>query len=160
MQNKIDEKIEIGGKIRVWIGDPCYVIPKELWDNVCNQIFAGTQREVNQIINFEYLDLYTAKVHYMVLENCARRKIAFIQCGTMYGDGVYQSASGFDYGVDAGCLAIVPDYLIEPEVMEEAERLGKFFDASECIGLRTGGEGTFVFYDANGIIETIYTGDM
>jgi len=67
--------------------------------------------------------------------------------------------SGFDYGVDAGCLAIVPDYLIDPEKMEEAKRLGKFFDALDYIALLTDGNGTFTFYDASGPLEIIETGD-
>jgi len=159
MQNEINEKIELCGKTRVWIGDPCYVIPDQLWNNVCDQIFAGTEREVNQIIGFDFGDLRKAKVTDAMLDNCAGRKCAFIQCGTMYGDGVYQSMSGFGYGVDAGCLAIVPDYLIDPEKMEKAEQLGKFFDASDYIALLTDGKGMFTFYDAKGPLDIIETGD-
>jgi hypothetical protein len=44
--------------------------------------------------------------------------------------------------------------------MKKAERFGKFFDATDYIGLRIGCEETFVFYDSKGIIERIYTGDM
>lgn len=160
MQNEINEKIEHEGKIKVWIGDPCYVISDQIWDKVCEQIFAGTEREVNQIIGFDFGDLRRAGVSDAVLDNCAGRKCAFIQCGTMYGDGVYQSMSGFGYGVDAGCLAIVPDYLIDPEKMEKAERLGKFFEATDYIALLTDGNGTFTFYDATGPLEIIETGDV
>jgi hypothetical protein len=158
MQNEINEKIELGGKIRVWVGDPCYVIPDELWDEVCKQIFAGTNHEVNQVIKFEFRDLREAGVSDAMLDNCACRKLAFIQCGTMYGDGVYQSMSDYNYGVDAGCLAAVPDYLIDPSKIGEAERLGKFFDALDFIALLTDGKGIFTFYDANGPLEIIETG--
>jgi len=102
MQNIIDERIELSGKIKVWIGDPCYVIANEIWNKVCKQIFTGTEHEVNQIIKFDFGDLRRAGVSDAVLDNCAGRVCAFIQCGTMYGDGLYQSMSGFDYGVDAG----------------------------------------------------------
>jgi hypothetical protein len=159
MQNRIDEKIELGEKIRVWIGDPCYVIPDEMWKSVCDQIFAGTEREVNHVIKFEFRDLREAGVSGAMLDSCACRKLAFVQCGTDYGDGEYPSDSGFCYGVDAGCLAAVPDYLIDPKKMERAERLGKFFDAVDYIALRTDGNGEFVFYDAMGILEIIETGD-
>jgi hypothetical protein len=157
MQNKVNEKIDLGGKVRVWIGDPCYVIPGKLWDNVCEQIFAGTEREVNHIIKFEHRDIYEANVSGDMLINCIKRKLEFIQCGTSWGDGVYTGTSGFDYGVDAGCLAAVPEYLIEPKDMSEAERLGKFFEASDIVGLETDGEGNFVFYDAKGVFEIIET---
>jgi hypothetical protein len=130
-----------------------------LWDEVCSQIFAGTERETNQIIKFEFSDLRRADVSNALLDNCACRKLCFIQCGTAYGDGEYCGTSGFHYGVDAGCLAAVPDYLIDPEKMKDTERLGKFFDFFDSIALHTDGKGTFLFSDANRTIEIIDTGD-
>jgi len=157
--NKIDERIELGGKFRVWIGDPCYVIPDILWDSVCEQIYAGTNQEKNQIIKFEPNDLRKPELLQEMVNNCSCKVLEFIQCGTMYGDGVFVGVKGFGYGVDAGCLAIVPDYLIDPEKRKDAERLGQYFEAQGFIGLRTEGEGELVFYDENGSLEIINTGD-
>jgi hypothetical protein len=158
MQNKIDEKFEFSEKTRVWIGDPCYVISDQLWHEVCNQIFAGTNREVNHLIKFEFRDLRKAGVSDEMLDKCAGLKLAFIQCGTEYGDGTFDSDSGFKYGVDAGCLGAVPEYMVDPEKREQSERLGKFFEVSDFIRLCTDGEGKFMFSDAKGTFEIIDTG--
>jgi hypothetical protein len=158
MQKEINEKIELVGKERVWIGDPCYVISDKLWEEVCEQI-DGTEHEVNHIITFTFSDLTKAGVSKDMLDNCTSKKLQFIQSGTAYGDGRYLSNSGFQYGVDAGCLAVVPEYLIDPEKEEKAQRLGKFFDCVDFVSLRTDSEGEFLFSDANGIVEIIDTGD-
>lgn len=159
MQNKINEKIELSGNVKVWVGDPCYVIPDTLWGKVCEQIFAGTNYEVNQIIGFDFGDLRRAGVPDKMLDNCAGRKCVFIQSGTMYGDGFFQGMTGFCYGVDAGCLAVVPEYLIDPEKLNESERLGKFFEVQEFVALQTDGNGKFIFSDAKGTFEIIETDD-
>jgi len=157
--NEINEKVELGGKVKVWIGDPCYVIPDELWGSVCDKIFAGTDHEVNQTIRFELSELREAGVPEAMLDICEGWPLAFIQCGTMYGDGAYPSMSDFTYGVDAGCLAVVPGYLIGPDKLEKAEELGRFFEAQDYIALLTDGDkGIFTFYDANGPLEIIETG--
>jgi len=135
----IDERIEFEGTKKVWIGDPCYVIADEFWHDVCNQIFAGTNDEVNHVITVGGKP--------------------FIQCGTMYGDGVYTSMSGFEYGVDAGCLAVVPIDMIAPEKMGEAERLGKFFEAADYVALMTNEKGIFSFFSNGDPLEIIETGD-
>jgi hypothetical protein len=154
MQKKINEKIEFEGKTRIWIGDPCYVIPDELWDCVCKQIYVGTEHEVNHIIQFELSDLSD-----VMRVNCAGKKLAFIQCGTMYGDGRYYGFGSSTYPVDAGCLAAVPEYLIDHEKIDSANRRGTFFENVGCIALRTDGNGQFVFSTAEKVIEIIETGD-
>jgi hypothetical protein len=140
MQNKINETIKTESK-RVWIGDPCYVLKDELWDDVCKQIFKGGHKEVGFVITLNYNG-----------KDCS-----FIQCGTAYGDGCYSSESGFEYGVDAGCLAIVPEELIHEDFNLDDE-LGSYFDIySGNVSLETDGDGTFFFKDGDKVIETIWT---
>jgi hypothetical protein len=140
MQNKINETIKTESK-RVWIGDPCYVIQDELWDDVRAQIFKNGNKEVGHVITVNY----------------EGKDLSFIQCGTFYGDDCYPSNSGFEYGVDAGCLAIVPEELIHHDSNHDDE-LGKYFDIeSGSISLQTDGKGTFVFSDGEKVIETIWT---
>jgi len=141
MQNKINETIKTDTK-RVWIGDPCYVIQDELWGDVCDQVFKGNN-EVGHIITVNYNG----------------KDLSFIQCGTLYGDGCYPSSSGFEYGVDAGCLAIVSEELVDRDSVLD-NKLGKYFDIeSGSISLQTDGNGTFVFRDGEKVIEIIWTGD-
>ena len=117
MQNKITEIAIIGKETeRVWIGDPCYVIPDELWDSVCEQIFKGGGREVGFKIRFTFDQILNASISQEILQKCRVRddsELVFLQCGTAYGDGTFDSNTGFSYGVDAGCLAIIPEYLVD-----------------------------------------------
>jgi hypothetical protein len=159
MQKEINERIEFEGKTRIWIGDPCYVIPDELWDCACKQIYAGTEHEVNHIIHFKYDYLKEAGVSEAMLVSCLSQKLAFIQCGTMYGDGRYYGFGSSTYPVDAGCLAAVPEYLIDPNKIDSANRRGTFFENVDCIALRTDGNGQFIFSTDEKVIEIIETGD-
>ena len=164
MQKQIKEEIKTNRVNRVWIGDPCYVIADGLWDGVVDQIYRGNQEEAGFKIEFTAQELLDTGV--MDSVNMAL-PLAFIQCGTMYGDGVYTSQSGFEYPVDAGCLAMIPDYLIHPDKYKSAKELGKFFiiDNREdqfnaedgTLGLKTDGRGTFEFTHNDKVIETIYT---
>ena len=61
MQKKIAEVAFISKETkRVWIGDPCYVIPDELWDSVCDQTFEG-RKEVGFKIEFTFENESSAK---------------------------------------------------------------------------------------------------
>jgi len=140
MQNKINETIKTNTK-KVWIGDPCYVLQDELWDDVCDQIFKGG-KETGHVITVNYKG----------------NDLSFIQCGTAYGDGCFSSQTGFEYGVDAGILAIVPEELIHDDYNLD-DSLGKLFEIeTDNISLQTDGKGTFVFFDGTKVIETIWTG--
>ena len=141
MQNKINETIKTNSE-RVWIGDPCYVLQDELWDDVCEQIFKGGHKEVGHVITVNYNGT----------------EISFIQCGTAYGDGCFNSNTGFEYGVDAGCLAIVPEELIHEDYNLD-DSLGNYFEIeTDNISLQTDGKGTFTFSDGTKVIEIIWTG--
>jgi len=141
MQNKINETIKTNSK-RVWIGDPCYVLQDELWDDVCKQIFKDG-KEVGHVITVNYKG----------------NNLSYINCGTAYGDGCFNSKSGFEYGVDSGALAIVPEELIH-EDFDLDSSLGCIFEIkTDSISLQTDGKGTFIFSDGSKVIETIWTGD-
>ena len=148
MQNKINETIKTNTK-RVWIGDPCYVIQDELWDDVCYQIFKGGHKEVGFVITVKYNG----------------QELSFIMCGTAYGDGCFNSQSGFEYGVDCGSLGIIPEELIHKgkHSMDDLysgtdSELGQFFEIeNDNISLQTDGKGTFNFFDGSKLIETIWT---
>ena len=162
MQNKICEIIKFqNSPKRVWIGDPCYVISDKLWDTVCEQIFKGRDSEVGQIITFNFKQMIEANCLKADSPHEDEDQWSFIQCGTMYGDGLYESNTGFRYGVDSGCLGIVPDYLIAPENLADAKRLGQFFelDKIESMSLITDGKGEFLFSVNESTIEMIFTGD-
>jgi hypothetical protein len=140
MQNKINETIKTNSK-KVWIGDPCYVIQDELWDDVCAQIFKDSEKEVGHVITVNYNG----------------NELSFIQCGTAYGDGCFNSQTGFEYGVDAGCLAIVPEELIHEDCNLD-DSLGQYFEIETAnISLQTDGKGTFTFYDGTKVLEIIWT---
>ena len=140
MQNRINVTLKTTTE-KVWIGDPCYVLQDELWDDICEQIYKNG-KETGHIITVEYKG----------------RKLSFLQCGTAYGDGCFPSQTGFEYGVDAGCLAIIPEELVH-EDRDLDETLGNYFEIeSGSISLQTDGKGEFTFKDGEKVIETIWTG--
>ncbi|MCL2092994.1 MAG: hypothetical protein FWH12_02260 [Treponema sp.] len=153
-QNKVKVTIKSDHIKKVWIGDPCYVISDTLWDSVCEQTFTGDE-ETAFVITFTRDQVEDAEI----LLPPEDAPLQFLQCGTMYGDGEYQSETAYEYGVDSGTLGVVPDYLIPMECHEDAERLGKYFDVDGEITLETDGEGTFTFSHNGLVIETIWTGD-
>lgn len=67
-----------------WLGDPCYAVPNELWDellasNGCFECPVGTVKK-HKVLGF----------------------------GTAYGDGVYTDQFGNEYPVDAGLIGLTP----------------------------------------------------
>lgn len=74
-------KLEPG---KYWIGDLCYVLNDDEWDEVCDQIH---YRPVDTVL------LKNGKVLYVM--------------ATMYGDGVYQSNTDKMYAVDSGTIGII-----------------------------------------------------
>lgn len=70
-----------------WVGDPCYVFPND------------TNQWQDLIEKADYFD----KPKYVTLEN-----IIVVAGSTAYGDGCYFGTNGFQYGVDAGLLGIIP----------------------------------------------------
>lgn len=81
---------------KYYLGDPCYTVPTELWDELLDSC---------DCFNYE-----TGKVNgYTVY--------AF---GTAYGDGVYLGSDGHEYPVDAGLIGLVPVEL-NPKPMYAAD---------------------------------------
>ena len=97
----IDEQ----GSDLLWFGDPCYVVPNELWDSFC-----GFDSK-NQV-----------KVNYKNLP------CDFFVWSTAYGDGCFDLKKNGDVvaelGVDAGMLSMIPMRLIKQWMKESGEKLG------------------------------------
>ena len=137
---------------KVWIGDPSYVIAEDLWDSVREQTKDG--QEDGHTIEFT-----TRQCQAAGFENVESKPLLFLQCRTMSGDGVYDSKTGYMYGVDSGGLAVVPDYLISKENKKDAGEFGQYFEVSGIVRLESSGTGIFTFFDGDKIIEEIFTDD-
>lgn len=97
----IDEQ----GSDLLWFGDPCYVVPDELWDSFCG-LYSKHQVKVN------YKNL-----------PCD----SFVW-STAWGDGEYELKKDGEViaslGVDAGMLSMIPMRLINKWRSESGEKLG------------------------------------
>lgn len=96
-----------------FVGDPCYPFPNEgphseLWDEVCDILFAGGETRQTQFFDF--------KGHRLAMDS------------TAFGDGYYSGSDGNHYGVDAGMLGLVPVALCEfldPNYVESLKEMGQ-----------------------------------
>ena len=85
---------------KYWIGDPCYYISDDNWDDVCNQIYDGASSSIDgMFINADGKE--------------------FIVIRTRWGDGCYALNNYYtgrvaNLGVDAGLLSIIPVSLDTP----------------------------------------------
>ena len=73
---------------RYFVGDPCYVIPDNLWSDFCDITFESQTYTIEEF-----------RGHLMLAGS------------TAYGDGRYADNNGQTYGVDSGMLGIVPEAL-------------------------------------------------
>ena len=91
-----------------WVGDPCYVVPEEYWDSLCNNWSAYDKKHQN---DEDYKPHYVAEVQDEQVGQC------FHLWSTAYGDGTYplfvNDNKVADLGVDAGTLSVIPMSLIE-----------------------------------------------
>lgn len=72
-----------------WLGDPCYCIDNQnVWMNLCSQWFSGDGYERNPLVHHGD--------HFV------------LGFSTQHGDGCYADNYGFEYGVDAGMIGLVP----------------------------------------------------
>ena len=103
-----------------WLGDPCYVVgePHESWLKLVDA-FYGEDKDIPHT-EIRVVELNGQK---MVWSN------------TNYGDGVYWGTNGFNYGVDAGLLGIVPVDLIHPDSSENGSdrELGAIVEFTEDV---------------------------
>lgn len=118
-----------------FIGDLCYIVPNDYWNDLCDQWFDKTKDGV--------VAQYTQKDETL---------ITVYAFSTAYGDGTYVGSDGFKYGVDAGLIGIMP---VTSEVKYEGREGDLYtrvkFDKEFMIA--TNGE-TLVFGDI--VIETGY----
>jgi hypothetical protein len=84
-----------------YIGDPCYIVSDEMWDQWCYQ--------------------YKMKEGAVVMDD-----IKWAVHHTHCGDGEFKGTDGFVYHVDSGCLGMVPSFLFDPTKRQHAEKLGTF----------------------------------
>ena len=132
-------KFSIKSKTGFYIGDICYVLN----DDVYHGVWGGNNYEPGE---------------YEVPQTGMR----FAVVNTAFGDGCYYGIFGAEYGVDAGCIGIVP-----LELCEDTDRYG---NRIEDLGSVIRQVGKFYIEEENGlititdetgeIIDQIETGDM
>jgi hypothetical protein len=110
---------KLSGKL--WIVDPCYVVPDELWNSVCGQMFSEKFKNCS-----EYL-----------FRSCG---MDFFVIGTAYGDGTYpvyrNGVRIGSCGVDAGLLSAIPVELVQiwrniDSSNQAPEKLGVLVDVGD-----------------------------
>ena len=79
-------------KGKYYIGDLCYVIKGDNWDEVCSLTYPYTGKNVHKQVEGEFF-----------LEDGRQ----FCIFSTLYGDGVYYSSDGDEIGVDSGTIGCV-----------------------------------------------------
>lgn len=96
------------------IGDPCYAVPDEYWDellNSCNYFR-------NPIGHFRMDDF--------------DNKTFVLAFGTKWGDGCYAGSDGNEYPVDAGLIGLVPVDVVE-DLAEHDGIIVKFDKPTLCV---------------------------
>lgn len=87
----------------IWFGDPCYVVPDDLWDRWCD-LYISYERQ--------HPDLPRCYV-----AACRSERVTFYTWSTAYGDGCYplhvDDEPVANLGVDAGTLSAIPVGLIK-----------------------------------------------
>lgn len=95
---------------RYYLGDPCYVIEGERWDEFLGEFWEVKPR--GGIFTFDHF------------ECCAFY--------TKYGDGTYSTTEGSLLGVDAGMIGLVPLTIITSGHPEQDGTIVSFSAAFEC----------------------------
>jgi len=80
-----------------FISDPCYIIRDEKYDRLLEET--------------HYFGLSLPDRGNIFIDSVT--KLPFAVFSTAYGDGCYRDESGFEYGVDAGCIACVPVAMVD-----------------------------------------------
>jgi hypothetical protein len=100
-----EETSNIDEENLIWFGDPCYVVPRELWDPFC-----GLDSKHQYKVNYKNLPC------------------DFFVWSTAYGDGEFDLKMNGEViaslGVDAGMLSMIPMRLIKQWLIESGEKLG------------------------------------
>lgn len=114
---------------KYYVGDLCYVMSNDEWDQVCSIIIQG-----NKVIDGEFK-----------LKD--DRKFAIYS--TAYGDGLYNDYYANEYSVDSGSIGCIKVEDIKAEKYDDIERLGAIVEF-ETDFVTGGGRGTKGW---NGIIQ-------
>ena len=77
-----------------YVGDPCYALSPDNHDKWCLQTLRGP--------GVEPLSQFTIDGY-----KC-------LSFRTLTGDGVYPGSDGFEYGVDSGCIGLIPVPVLDP----------------------------------------------
>lgn len=96
---------------RYYIGDLCYVMTDEEWNEVCKLIFHGERIKSGE---FTFKD--------------GRR---FAIYSTAYGDGEYYSNIGTTHSVDSGSIGCILESDIKANKYDNIQDLGAFIDINE-----------------------------
>lgn len=110
-----------------WIGDPCYVLHGE-WSEICNDFFFANRTD------------HGCSEGEFTMKNGGKIFIG----NTAYGDGYYADNFGNHYGVDAGCIGIIPLECIDQTDKQNDIRLGTVHFFSEDFEVSCDG-GVFKF---------------
>ena len=123
-----------------YFGDPCYALKEDLYREWINWGEERKKSEGRWCNDGKFV--FDGK-EIMVVDS------------TAYGDGCY-CGSEMSYGVDAGCLAVIPLEFCDPsknmDGLVMADYVGK-------VTLETTEDGEFIVRGKNQVIETVYTGD-
>lgn len=132
-----DEQSELG----VWFGDPCYVVPEDMWSYFCDQMFAF---EKNNKMDRHYVAQVTEEAFGQT----------FYCWSTAWGDGSYQlqldGHAVASLGVDAGLLSAIPMSLIKRwGTQAAAASSGHVLPAHVCQGTLISDQGDMWFEGEN-----------
>jgi len=110
---------------RIWLGDPHYVLPLEMWDIFCEKI----PEDDPVVIHFTHSDF--ANISDDMKENLkdvAESDLRMLVCRTAYYQGEYDSLmfKGFTYKIVSGYLIVIPDYMIRNT--DAQDKYGIYFD--------------------------------
>ena len=113
-----------------WIGDPCYVVPDDHWDAMCDnwQRFERNNPDIGH--------------HYIGRVKHEPTGLEFYTWSTAYGDGTYKlfvdDKEVAQLCVDAGCLSAIPvrliEYWKENNIVGDYENLGHVVSADKLQG--------------------------
>jgi hypothetical protein len=104
---------------KYFLGDPCYAVPDELWDDLLNDAKYFQKKATGKV--------------------AGHRVVSF---NTAYGDGCFAASDGCSYCVDAGMIGLTPVELIKTNQRysdEQLKSLGRFVefnDKTECAANR------------------------
>lgn len=109
-----------------WFGDPCYVVPEDLWIPFCDAWQAYDKRHEND---------EDFKHHYVAETHDEETGVGFYSWSTAHGDGSYDLIVNYKVvarlGVDAGTLSAIPMKLINH--WKQQGRIGQYLSHGHVV---------------------------